>query len=306
MKYAIGIDLGGTNLKLALFDYALKVKDMQVLSTRSFKTKAGLIKIIINSIESVIKRNRLGSKEIIGVGLGLPGPVDAKRGIVHFFPNIPGWNEVPLKKILKNRLRLPIFIDNDVNLMALAEYRRGAAKNFRNAVCLTLGTGIGGGIIIEGRLYRGGSYAAGEIGHIPINEKGPACNCGGFACIESYIGNLHIINLASKIFKRKISLEELSGLAGKRNKLALKIWRQVGEKLGIALAGVTNLLNPDCIVIGGGVANAGRILFDSIRDTIKQRAMAIQARHVKILKAKLGNSAGLIGAALLVKERGGL
>lgn len=306
MKYIIGIDLGGTNLKVALFDHRLKVKDMQVLSTRAFKTKEGLIKIIIDSIKDIIRRNKLSTREILGVGLGLPGPVDAKKGIVHFFPNIPGWNEVPLKKILKNRLSLPIFIDNDVNLMALAEYRAGAAKNSRNAVCLTLGTGIGAGIIIEGRLYRGSSDTAGEIGHIPINEKGPACNCGGSACIESYVGNLRIINLASKIFKRKIGLEELSDLAGKRNRLALKIWRQVGEKLGIALAGVTNLLNPDCIVIGGGVANAGRILFDSIRDTIKQRAMTIPAQHVKILKAKLGNSAGLIGAALLVKERGEL
>jgi glucokinase len=166
-----------------------------------------------------------------------------------------------------------------------------------------LGTGVGGGIIIEGKLYRGRGNASGEIGHIPINENGPSCNCGGRACLEAYIGNNIILREAKKSFGRKISLEELSLLAGKGNKKARAIWSRVAEKLGLALAGIVNLLNPDCIVIGGGVANVGKILFDRVREVITKRAMSVQAKHVKVIKARLRDDAGLIGAAILVKER---
>jgi len=301
-KFIIGIDLGGTNLKLALIDLKYDIKHREVLSTKKFVKKESLISAIIDSINKILRGNRLNRKDILGVGLGLPGPIDAKRGIVHFFPNIPGWKEVNLKRILGRRLRLPIFLDNDANMMCLAEYKLGAARGHRYAVCLTLGTGVGGGIIIDGRLYHGATSAAGEIGHIPINEKGPQCNCRGSACLETYIGNNSIIREAKRLFHRSISLEELSALAKKRNKSALAIWSAVGRRLGIALVGVVNLLNPDCIVIGGGVANAGKILFDKVKETISHQAMQVQARHVRVFKAKLGNDAGLIGAAILVKE----
>jgi glucokinase len=221
---------------------------------------------------------------------------------VHFFPNLPGWKNVKLKQILEKITRLPVFLDNDANLMSLAEARVGAAKGARYAVCLTLGTGVGGGIIIEKNIYRGANNASGEIGHIPINEKGPRCNCSGIACLEAYIGNNSIGRQAKKLFKRNISLEELSALAKKGNSKALNIWQGVAEKLAVALAGVVNLLNPDCIVIGGGVAGAGSVLFDKVREVIKKRAMYVQGRHVRILKARLGNDAGLIGAAIMVRE----
>jgi glucokinase len=301
-KYIIGIDLGGTNLKVGLLDLSFKIRDRLNLSTANFLRKEILIAAIVNSIDKIIKANRLRKTDILGVGLGLPGPIDADKGIVHFFPNIPGWLEVGLQKILEKKLKLPVFIDNDANLMALAEYKLGAAKTAKNAVCLTLGTGVGAGIIIEGKLYRGSTFAAGEIGHMPINEKGPECKCGGYACLEAYIGNLRIMRQAQKIFKRKISLEELSRLA-RHNKKAARIWSVVAERLGLALVSVINLLNPDCIVIGGGVANAGRILFDKVEETILTRAMLVQARAVNIRKAKLGNDAGIIGAAILVKDK---
>jgi len=303
MKYIIGIDLGGTNLKLGLFDFRLKIKDKLILTTPRLN-KGQLIAVITDSLKKLLVKNRLAKKNIAGVGLGLPGPIDSQRGIVHFFPNIPGWKKVPLKTILKNKLGLPVYIDNDVNLMAVAEHEFGAAKKFQNVVCLTLGTGIGGGIIIQGRLYRGSSYAAGEIGHIPINEIGPRCNCKGMACIESYIGNQRILNQARRLFQRAVSLEELSRLAKKKNKMAVGIWQEAGRKLGIALTGVINLLDPDCIIIGGGVANAGRVLFASIKNTIKKRTMFPQVSCVKIFQARLGEDAGMLGAAILAKERG--
>lgn len=301
-KFIIGIDLGGTNLKIALLDLKYNIIYKNVLSTKGFVKKENLVLAIINSINGIIRNSNLNKKNILGVGLGLPGPIDIKRGLVHFFPNIPGWKEVKLKSILNKKLRLPIFLDNDANLMCLAEYKLGAGKLFKNVVCLTLGTGVGGGIIIDGKLYRGSSSLAGEIGHMPINEKGPRCTCGGFACLETYIGNNRIIKEARRLFKRNISLEELSFLAKKQNNKAKAFWSKVAEHLGIALAGVVNLLNPDCIVIGGGVAGAGSILFDKAKETITKRAMSVQAKHVKLFKARLGNDAGVIGAAILVKE----
>jgi glucokinase len=309
-KFIIGIDLGGTNLKLAVLDLKYKLTDKEVLSTQQFRKKENLISAIVHSVNRIIENNKLKKRDILGIGLGLPGPIDEKSGIVHFFPNIPGWRGVNLKNILEKKLRLPVFLDNDAKLMALAEYRLGHAHAFKNALCLTLGTGVGGGVIIEGSLYRGEDNAAGEMGHVPINEKGPRCNCGGSACLETYIGNNRILNEAKKIFKRNISLEELSALAkktrlpaGRQNKQALNIWLKVAGHLGIALVGVVNLLNLDAIIIGGGVANAGSILFDKVKQTVKKQAMKVQARRVKVFKAKLGSEAGLIGAAIMVKEK---
>lgn len=303
-KYIVSVDLGGTNLKVGLFNQKIKLKDRLSLSTKSFARRQDLIRSISDSIGSVTRRNRLSNNNILGIGLGLPGPTDYQKGVVHFFPNIPGWKNVNLKKILARRLKKKLYFENDANLMALAEFKMGAAKGEKNVVALTLGTGVGAGIIIGGRLYRGESFAAGEIGHIPLNEKGPLCTCGGQACIERYIGNQEIINQAKQVFKRKLGLEELSQLARQGNPKAIKIWQRTGQRLGVTLSGVVNLLNPDCIVIGGGVSKAGKVLYDSVKQTIRKRAMPIQSKHVKILRSKLGTDAGIIGAAIVVKHRG--
>ncbi len=301
-EFIAGIDLGGTNLKIALLDLKYRIKHKEVLNTQRFNKKEVLISAIVDSVDKILKDNNLSRKSLLGVGLGLPGPIDYEKGIVHFFPNIPGWKEVKLKTILARKLRLPVFVDNDAKVMCLAEHKLGAARGSTNAICITLGTGVGGGVIINGKLYRGLSNAAGEIGHMPINEKGHQCNCGGRACLESYIGNNRILVEARKIFGHGITLEKLSYLANKQNRRAKGIWLKVAERLSVTLVGVVNLLNPDCIVIGGGVAGAGKILFDNIRKIIARQAMSVQARHVKVFKAKLGNNAGLIGAAILVKE----
>jgi glucokinase len=302
-KYIIGIDLGGTNLKIALFDHQIRFKSRIFHPTEGFSCRENLINGIARATLKLIKDNNLVKTDILGVGLGLPGPIDVEKGVVHFFPNIPGWLNVPLKKILQSRIGLPVFIDNDANLMCLAEYKLGAAKGARNAVCLTLGTGVGGGLIIEGKIFRGSSFAAGEIGHMPINEKGPECGCGGMACLESYIGNRRIAKVVKGVFKKDIPLELVSRMAGKNNKKAIKVWDYVAAKLGLALVGVVNLLNPDRIIIGGGVANAGSFLFSKVEEVIISRAMLVQARQVKVIKARLSNDAGMLGAALLVKEQ---
>jgi len=302
-KFIIAIDLGGTNLKCALLNSSLKIKAKSSFSTKSFDNKRKLIGGIVDSINSFILRQNLTKRSILGIGIGLPGLVDTFKGMVHFLPNIPGWKEVSLKKILEQETGLPVFIDNDVKLMTFAEHKAGSAKEYNNVLCITLGTGVGGGLIIGNSLYRGKDNAAGEIGHLPLNEHGPVCGCGSEACLEVYVGNARIIKDARKLFGSKITLEEVSKLAQGNNAKATKFWGEVGKKLGLALSGVVNLLNLDAIVIGGGVSCAGKVLFKSVKQTILMRAMNVQAKRVNIFKAKLGNDAGIIGAGYLVKER---
>lgn len=309
-KYLIAIDLGGTNLKLAIFGPGYKMLKKKTFSTRTLSKATGkaspserLISSLVSAVKELLKAHGLSSRQVAGMGIGVPGPVDYRTGIVHFLPNIPGWREVALSDILRHRLGIPVFLDNDAKLMALAEHSLGAARGCHNAICITLGTGVGAGIISDGRLYRGKSNATAEIGHVPINEKGPRCNCGGIACLEAYVSNARLLRKAGRLFGRPLSLEETSRLARRGNRKAQAFWSQAAGRIGIALSAVINLLNPESIVIGGGIAGAGRVLFDGIRKTVSQRAMKVQAKDVRIVRSRLGNDAGLIGAAIIAAER---
>ena len=299
-KVKIGIDLGATRLKLAVVDEKGKCSYRREVDTLFASDRAALIDSIASNVKDIIKTSGIAKRSILGVGIGVPGPVDSKRGIVRYFPNIKGWEQVPLKSILEKKLRLKVALDNDVNAMTLGEYKFGAGKGAENLICITLGTGVGGGIIINGEIYRGSTMCAGEIGHIPINEKGPKCNCGGIACLERYIGNRYILYRSKRVFGKDVALERLDVLAAKGNKKAIGIWEDVGRKLAVALTGVVNLFNPDIIVIGGGVSKAGEFIFGPLRRELRARAMRDQARHVKIIRAKLGDNAGIIGSSLLV------
>jgi len=294
--YTIGIDLGATFVKIGLVDNRGKVYCRRKIETPPGADRTLLIDSIADKVKDIMKKS---GKSVFGVGIGVPGPVDSQKGIVHYFPNIKGWKEVPLKAILEKKLGLRVMLDNDVNAMTLGEFIFGAGKGSSSIVCLTLGTGVGGGIIIDGKLYRGGSMTAGEIGHMPINETGPLCNCGGIACLERYIGNRYILERAKKIFGKNTTLERVTELAGSGNKKAAAIWRDVAKKLSVALVQVVNLLNPDKIVIGGGVSKAGPFILNPLRKEVTRRAMKDQARHVKIVLAKLGAEAGIIGSSLL-------
>ncbi len=302
-QYIVAVDLGGTNIKLGLFGGGSRILKRRLISTRSYKGRNELINGLAQAVPELLKQKRIKKSQVLGLGIGLPGPTDANRGIVHFLPNISGWKEVPLKKILETKLHLPVFVDNDAKIMTLAEHKYGAARKYKNALCVTLGTGVGGGLILDGRLYRGQDNASGEIGHLPINETGPLCNCGGLACLESYVGNLRIIAEAKKAFGKEVSLEELSLLAGRGNRKAREIWETVGRRLGLAFTALVNTLNLDAIVVGGGVAAAGKALFEPIIKTIKKRAMSVQAKRVKLFKARFASDAGLVGAMVLVRQR---
>ena len=299
-RVKIGIDLGATRLKMALVDEKGRIFYRREINTPFNAKKAELINSIVTNVREIVKKSGLKKKDILGIGIGVPGPVDSEKGIVRYFPNIKGWKEVALKAILQKKLGMKVALDNDVNAMTLGEYKFGAGKGALNLVCLTLGTGVGGGVIINGEIYRGSTMCAGEIGHIPINEKGPRCNCRGTACLERYIGNRYILDRARGIFGKNITLERLDILAKRGNRKAKRIWEDLGKKLGTALTGVVNLLNPDLIIIGGGVSKAGESILGPLRREIKARPMKDQARHVKVVRAKLGGNTGIIGASLLL------
>ena len=303
-KYILGVDVGGTNIKLGVIDKTGSIISRSRLDTKSYiRSKNKLIEAVITEINDMFSSCNLKKSHFVGVGIGLPGLVDPINGIVKFLPNIPGWKNVPLKKIFEKQLSLPAYIENDVNLITLGEWKYGAGKGVSDMICLTLGTGVGSGLILDGKLYRGAGYAAGELGHIPLNEKGPQCGCKGYGCLESYVGNKRLQERAAKIFKRKqIVLEEVTDLAEQGNLRAKEFWQETASHIGNALTGVVNLLNPARIVIGGGVSDSHKFLFKTIEKTIKNRAMKAQASMFKIVKARLGNDGGIIGARVLIED----
>jgi len=302
-KITIGVDVGGTNVKLGLVDDQGRVFSRSRLITKSYSPQpALLINAMADGIHRMLQESEIKLSHVAGIGIGLPGLVDPLSGHVIFLPNIPKWRNIPLRQILQKKTGLPVFLDNDVNVITLGEWQFGAGQGTQNMIGMTLGTGVGAGLILNGLLYRGPGFAAGELGHMPINLKGPKCTCPSYACLESYVGNQRLIKRAVKRFRRKdITLEMISDLAGRHDPEALAFWKEVGLEVGSALVGVVNLLNPEKIVIGGGIARSSRFFFPVIRQQIRQRAMPVQAKMVRVVKARLGDDTGLVGAGVLVK-----
>jgi len=301
-QYVVGVDVGGTNIKLGVVGPCGQVIVRNSFATKPFaSSRIKLIAGLAREIEASIITAGLNKKQIAGVGIGLPGLVDYEKGFVRFLPNIPGWRGVHLKSILQKMIKLPVYVDNDVKIITLAESKFGAGKGVRNLVCLTLGTGVGAALILNGQLYRGEDNAAGELGHMPLNEHGPKCNCGGFGCFETYVGNRALFALASRMMgKPGLTTVDMFALAKKGNKKALLFWKKAGRHIGNGLVGIVNLLNPRLLIIGGGVSNNERFLFKTITETIVSRAMSLQGSAFKIKRAKFKDDAGIIGAYVLV------
>lgn len=306
MKYIIGIDLGGTNVKMGLVSEKGAVKKRLIFKTLKTRDYKVLLKTIEDGIKELL--SKIPKKDILGIGFGVPGFVNYDKGLVHKLVNIPGWRNIPLRKIINKNTKLRTFVDNDVNCMVLGEVAFGAGKGKENVVGITLGTGVGGGVVIEGKLYRGSSFTAGEVGHITLIKDGPKCNCGNNGCLEALVGNNYIISRVKKDIKKgqktkikgEITPKSLFCAARAGDKYAKSIWKETGEYIGIALSGVVNMLNPELIIIGGGVSKAGSLLIKSIRDTVRKRSVAVAKDIVKIKTSKLGNDAGVLGAAALV------
>ncbi len=314
MKYSIGVDLGGTDIKAGLLSEDGSLSYRMVVSTRvdegakPIATRiAHIIRKIINATESESHQNR----EIIGIGIGSPGLIIANSGIIHFSPNFPGWTDIPLLDYVSTELDdidLPLYIDNDVNVMVLGELHHGAGVGYENVVALTLGTGVGGGVVIDRQVYHGSWNTAGELGHTIVQPKGRKCGCGNTGCLEAYAGAKGIVERTQQLIAegKKTSLnhdeltpKQIANAANDGDKLAVEIFSETGRYIGIALTSIAHILNPQIAIIGGGIAAAGEsLLFQHIRKEFKQRTMDIPS-DMEIVPAKLGNQAGLVGAAML-------
>ena len=311
-KYAIGVDLGGTTIKLGIV-----TNNGKIINKISIRTEAekGPKKVIANLISGINELTNNSKFKITGIGIGCPGVVTPGKGIVEKPPNLPGWDKVNIGKIISKEFNKPVFVDNDANAAAIGELTFGSGKKYKSFIMITLGTGVGGGIVINKKIYHGDFGAAGEIGHISIDFKGPKCNCGSCGCIEAYAGNLYlrarvrtelrkhpeskmwklINNDLSKVSPRNVQLAAETGDA-----FAKSVIDELGMHLGSAFASLCNVLDISVFVIGGGIAGFGKPLFDSIKKTISKRVMAPIRPRVRVLPAKLKNDAGIKGASALV------
>lgn len=312
----IGIDVGGTNVKIALVNDEGKILYSNSVPTRAEMGYEYTVNNIKQAIYDLLKETKLEPKDIQGMGFGFPGQVDYKAGIVRNAPNIPGWVEIPIAKIFEDEFHIPTRVDNDVRCAALGELNYGAGKGCENLICITVGTGIGSGLVVNGKLVRGASNAAGEIGHIKLQMNGgPICGCGDTGCLEAFASGPAIVALAEDYIRggKSTKFRELANgapitpyivceAAKAGDPVAQRIFTIVGEYIGIGLASVVNLLNPEKIIIGGGVADAGEYLFNPLTETLKKRAMKIAGETVEVVHAQLGNTAGVIGASLLIES----
>jgi glucokinase len=248
--------------------------------------------------------------EIGAIGVGVPGLVDFEHGFVHVLTNVPGWKHVPLKAILSEKTALPVVVENDANAMAYAEFRYGAGRGLNNIVALTMGTGIGGGLILNGQLYRGVACAAGEIGQMSIDVDGKSGHYGNLGALEKYVGNkeiaehamqryaeAHVTKLLEDCTPKKIAEAAQAG-----DDIARQIWEEIADWLGTALASIAWLLNPDAFIIGGGVAQAGDLIFDPLKRKVQSMLSTVVNERLQILPAKFSNEAGIIGNATLAAD----
>jgi glucokinase len=312
LKYAVGVDLGGTSIKIGVVSSDGKALYKISLDTEAEKGPENVIKQIKKGIHSVLEKRKIKVK---GIGIGAPGVVSLKTGTVQNPPNFPGWEKIELGKVIEKEFDLPVHVENDANAAAVGEMIFGAGRKYDSFVMVTLGTGVGGGVIIDKKLYRGEFGAAGEIGHITIDLNGPKCNCGSFGCVEAFIGNQYLVNslkgelpnhpgsLINKLIEQDYvnltpKIIDLAAEAG--DEYAISIVKAVGRYLGSALASVSNLLDISTFIIGGGVAGFGKPLFDEVIKTTSSRVLKPLQNRVKVLPAKLRNDAGIKGASALV------
>jgi len=291
-QVAIGIDVGGTHLKCAVVNSAGKILHQHQVSSLSQKKSSIILENLLFHLREEEAWATDHGYRVAGIGLGVPGIVEHPHGIVRQSPHFLTWKNYPVLKKLKQKLAFPIWVDNDANHAALGELWQGAGKNKKNFILLTLGTGIGGGIILNRKLWQGDSGFAGELGHLVIEKKGKSCNCGGKGCLEKYA--------SSEVFKK--DPEQMYQLAKEGDRFALQEWKKFGEALGVGVASIVNALDIETILIGGGLSGAWNYFNQSMHQSIKNHLYAHTAKRVKIQKAKLGNRAGVMGCAYRVFE----
>lgn len=298
MDAFLGIDWGGTYIKAGILTPEGKILKKTVYHSKELKKKDAFIYKIKELVEN------FSAFHIKAVGIGAPGIIDIKKGFIYYLPNISGWRNYPLRDILRKELGLPVFLDNDANVFALAEARLGAGRNRKNVIFITLGTGLGGAVIFDGKILEAQTSAC-ELGHVPLSLEGRPCGCGGRGCIETFTGTKNLLKRYGELKKAKSTPKEVKEIfyaALKKDKAALTVWKEFSKALGTFLAGMVNVFNPEVIILGGGVSGAFSLFKPLVWRQIQRQAMWPQLKNLKLVKAKL-REAGIIGAGLLAKEK---
>ncbi|MBI3989992.1 MAG: ROK family glucokinase [candidate division NC10 bacterium] len=317
MIAAIGVDLGATNVRLVLVDQNGAVMDSGRFPVPERGRAEPVLEDLAPAIEAMRERAEGNAYQVGALGVGVAGLTDVKEGIVLDAINL-GWKEVPFQSLLEERLKLPVLLENDANATAFAEAWVGAGRGCRSLISLTLGTGVGGGLIFDGELWRGASGLAGEIGHMVVEPDGEPCHCGGRGCLEAYISASAVVRDAKKaILDGKVgeplssfmgnleglTAKDVSDAASKGDPLAKRILAKAGRYLGVACTSLIHIFNPEMIVVGGGMAQAGELILGPARVEVKERAFGPLAESTRIALSPLGELAGAIGVAGLALRR---
>lgn len=303
---AIGIDMGGTSVKYGVVRGAEILHTGDPIITGDFKGPKALVAEFTRRVHQL----RSEFPNIEAVGVGVPGFVDVQRGVVHELTNVTGWKNVPLRNMLTESTGLPCFAENDANAMCFAEFAHGAGQGARNMIAITLGTGVGGGLVLDGRLYRGSSFGAGEVGQMSIDWRGKEFVHGNVGALESYCGIGPMAARALALYKKakiKKTLEDcaphlLAAAVKKKDPVAIQVWDEYTSQLSTGLVNAVWLLNPDRIVIGGGISKAGKLIFDPLWKKMKTQLADSFTKNLKIVPAEFGNGAGIIGSAAVAME----
>jgi len=307
-KYVFGIDVGGTTIKMGLFDVEGEVLEKWEIPTRTHNNGEDILPDIAKAVKAKLEEKSIEKEEVAGVGIGVPGPVN-DEGIVQGCVNL-GWGKVNINKDLSERVGLPVKAGNDANVAALGEMWRGGGKGYHHLVVVTLGTGVGGGIIIDGKIVNGVGGAGGEIGHMHVQDgETDVCGCGNQGCLEQYASATGIVRLAerklastkvkTKLKPGKVTAKDVWDEVKAGDMIAESVAEEFGEYLGKGLASVAAVTNPEAFVIGGGVSKAGEVLLGYVEKNYKKYVFK-GSRDAKFTLATLGNDAGIYGAAKLV------
>jgi len=316
-KLILGVDVGGSKIAAALSTTKGEILARGYNPTLAQSGPNAVIDNILMTIEEAISQGKVEAEQLSGIGIGAAGIIDSKSGKVILSPNLPGWQEVPLRDIIQQHFNIPTYLGNDANLAALGEWTFGLKKKVANLIYITVSTGIGGGIITNGKLYTGASGAAGEIGHMTIDVNGPRCNCGNIGCWETLASGTALAREAvrriaqgEQTFLVKLVDGDMSRIDAKiifeaaqqGDKLAQELVSHLGFYLGVGLVNLVNIFNPELILIGGGVAKMGDLLLRPAIRVVKERAFKTGVNTVKIRPALLGDDSCLLGAVALVLE----
>ena len=313
--YAIGLDFEANHIWSVMVNFKGEIIASAQGKIMAEDDKLTIVKKIIDTIHKVIDKSKIENNKILGIGIGAPGLIDSKRGISISYYTLPNWRDVYIGDLVRYEFELPIYIEKNIRTMALAEKRFGRARNVDNMICIGVRSGMGLGIVINGTLFKGVSESAGEIGHITVDKTGPKCRCGNRGCLQELASGHAIIRRLRKQLKNgrsskvdrmvgrdweRITLEEIIQAAKEGDELALDILAETGDYIGIALANVINLFNPELIILAGYLVEMGDLVLEPIKKTVKERALEVSQKNLRIELSELGDSISALGASALI------